>query len=77
MGMKINNSFKISVICCSLFIICAGCKTGGRADSWEYKDFFATSTTSLNDEAKSGWFVVDAYYDTENKSTHYLLRRLK
>jgi len=36
-----------------------------------------TKHETLNDYAKDGWIVVSSYYDTENKSAHFVLKRLK
>ncbi|MBI3876404.1 MAG: hypothetical protein HY300_10720 [Verrucomicrobia bacterium] len=55
----------------------AGCATTPPPDAWEYRDEFLTEKVSLNDLAKDGWIVVNAYYDAENKSTHFLIKRLK
>lgn len=60
-----------------IFLLCTSCKSMPKAQDWEYKEFILTPGQSLNGMADKGWFVVNAFYDTENKETFFLLKRLK
>ncbi len=73
--MKLANIIVLSLVASATLI--TGCCTTPTPTAWEYRDEFLSKGESLNSLAKDGWIVVSAYYDTENKSAHYVVKRLK